>query len=41
MLQDLNIQEHRREKFLQVGYQGIGQGGPASSQLFQFWNKRV
>ena len=37
----VNVQEHCCEKFLQVGSQGIGQVGPASSQLFQFWNKSV
>jgi hypothetical protein len=40
ILQDLNVQEQRCEKFLPVGCQGIGQGGPASSELFQFWSKR-
>jgi hypothetical protein len=41
ILQDLNMQEYCCEKFSQVGSQGIGQRGPASSHLFQFWNKRV
>jgi DNA-directed RNA polymerase subunit N (RpoN/RPB10) len=41
ILQDFNVQEHCCEKFLQVGSQGIGQSGPASRQLFQFWNKSV
>jgi len=34
LLQDVNVQQHRCEKFLQVGSQDIGQGGAASSRLF-------
>jgi hypothetical protein len=34
LLQDLNVQQHRFEKFLQVGSQDIGQGGTALSRLF-------
>jgi len=34
ILQDLNVQQHSCEKFLQVGSQGTGQGGLASGQSF-------
>jgi hypothetical protein len=41
ILQDLNVQQQRCEKFVQFGSQGIGQGGPESSGLVQTGNKGV